>query len=267
MSTVPLAPTSEMERFIQLVQNSPELSRQYERVSAYLQGKGFGDITIGQEVSRVLELLDRTPLLAIDIGGNTGDYTAELRKINPALEVHTFEPSSTNIAKLAQRFHDDQHVRVVPSAVSGTTGTATLFSNEPGSYLASLTQRRLDHFNVNFDCKESVATVRFEEYWTKVLQKRVLDIVKIDIEGHELAALNGFGDALGATRVLQFEFGGCNIDTRTYFQDFWYFFTGKRFGLYRITPMGLEEIQHYRESDEYFSTTIFIAVNKVLRGA
>jgi hypothetical protein len=48
-------------------------------------------------------------------------------------------------------------------------------------------------------------------------------MVKMDIEGHELTALKGFGAALDVARVLQFEFGGCNIDSRTYFQDFWYF--------------------------------------------
>ena len=86
-------------------------------------------------------------------------------------------------------------------------------------------------------------------------------MVKIDVEGHELTALKGFGNALNATRVLQFEFGGCNIDTRTYFQDFWYFFKGQDFEIYRITPVGAEKITRYNERDEFFSTTNYIAVN------
>ena len=107
-----------------------------------------------------------------------------------------------------------------------------------------------------------VDVIRFEDYWEKELHSRSPDIVKIDVEGHELTVLNGFGGALAATRVLQFEFGGCNIDTRTYFQDFWYFFNDNNFDLFRITPFGAEKLSHYREIDEFFSTTNYIAVNR-----
>lgn len=61
-------------------------------------------------------------------------------------------------------------------------------------------------------------------------------------------------------RVLQFEFGGCNIDTRTYFKDFWQLASMEGFIIYRMAPVGLVCIDRYRESDEFFSTTNFLAV-------
>ena len=83
------------------------------------------------------------------------------------------------------------------------------------------------------------------------------------MEGHELDVLNGFGDLIYKTKLIQFEFGGCNIDTRTYFQDFWYFFNEKAFMIYRISPRGLIPIKDYNESDEYFfGSTNFIALNQ-----
>jgi FkbM family methyltransferase len=233
-----------------------------ERAAAYAQGKGYGTATIGQEIDLLLSLLGVRPKLAIDVGGNVGNYTAELRKKNPQLEIHVFEPSATNIAKLGARFKDDSLIKLVPFALSDRAGSATLFANEPGSGLGSLTRRRLDHFNIAFDTKETVETTRFEDYWRTQLQSRKLDVVKIDVEGNELVALQGFGDALNATRVLQFEFGGCNIDTRTYFQDFWYYLSEQRFEIYRITPFGAAKITSYQESDEFFSTTNYLAVNQ-----
>lgn len=233
-----------------------------ERVAAYAQGKGYGSTTIRQEVKLLHQLLGIRPNLAIDIGGNVGEYTAELRRKNPSLEIHTFEPSATNFEKLNIRFKNDTLVKLVPLAVSDTSGSAALFSNEPGSGLGSLTKRRLEHFNIAFETTETINTLRFEDYWKDVLQKKPLDLVKIDIEGHELAALKGFGAALEAARVIQFEFGGCNIDTRTFFQDFWYFFKEHNFDIYRITPFGSEYITRYKESDEFFLTTNYIAVNK-----
>ena len=239
-----------------------KLAKFAERVAAYAQGKGYGSASISQENNLVHKLLNKQPKLAIDIGGNIGNYTAEIRRRNPSVEIHTFEPSLTNIEKLKHRFGNDKNIKLVPLAVSDITGSATLFSDEAGSGMGSLTQRKLEHFNIDFSVKETINTIRFEDYWINYLDSRRLDIVKIDIEGHELAALKGFGKAIHSTNVLQFEFGGCNIDTRTFFQDFWYFFKEHNFDIYRISPLGLDSITNYRESDEYFSTTNFIAVNR-----
>jgi len=233
-----------------------------ERVSAYARGRGYGAASIGNEIKQILRMRNATPRLAIDIGGNVGNYTAELRSRSPDLEIHVFEPSAKNVAILRTRFVQDPKITLVACALSDHSGSATLFSNVPGSSLSSLSKRKLDHFGIPFECTEAVEAMRFEDYWTSVLAERQLDIVKIDVEGHELAVLRGFGRALAASRVVQFEFGGCNIDTRTYFRDFWYFFTEAGFNLYRITPIGAERIHRYRESEEAFTVTNFIAVNQ-----
>ena len=240
------------------------LSRIAEFLGAYAQGKGYGAASIKKENELVHLLLGRKPQVAIDIGGNVGDYTAELRRRNPNLEIHVFEPSKILVSQLLARFVDDKLISVCPFAVSDTSGGgATLFSNEAGSGLGSLTQRKLEHFNIDFSATETVDTICFEDYWRGSLGESVIDIVKLDIEGHELQALKGFGRALEFTRVIQFEFGGANIDTRTYFQDFWYFFKEHGFDMYRITPLGTQHITEYKEADEFFSTTNFIAVKNI----
>lgn len=237
------------------------LARRIEKRAARAQGKGYGTATIARENALVLRLLGRTPQLAVDIGGNVGDYTAELRRRHPQVEIHVFEPSSTNIARLRERFAADERVTLVPCAVSDEARQAMLFADESGSGMGSLAQRDLSHRGLRFEAQESVSVIRFEDYWQQRLAGCPLDIVKIDIEGLELAALRGFGAALDATSVLQFEFGGCNIDTRSYFRDFWTLFQRRGFTLYRITPFGLDRIARYRESDEFFSTTNYVARN------
>ena len=135
--------------------------------------------------------------------------------------------------------------------------------------MGSLAKMRLDHFDIQFDVHEEVRTLRFEDYWINTLRARPIDLVKIDVEGHELSVLRGFGEALGYVKLLQFEFGGCNIDSRSFFQDFWYLLSDQGFDLYRITPLGAQRVRRYREMDECFVTTNFMAVNRaprVLRG-
>ncbi len=245
-----------------IIDRHRSLSDRLETIAAAAQGKGFGSFTIHEEVTALWSLIEARPAIAIDIGGNVGDYSAEILNRCSSTEVHIFEPSHVNISLLRERFQQFDNVRVVPKALSSKSGRATLFSDKAGSGLASLTHRQLDHFSIEFNHTEIVDTMRFDEYWVSQLQKRQIDIVKIDTEGHELDVLNGFGEALSVSKIIQFEFGGANIDTRTFFRDYWQFFTRAQFELYRITPDGLSPIRAYRESDEFFSTTNYIAVNK-----
>ena len=235
--------------------------RLLEKISAYAQGKGYGAGTIRQEVSAAFKKLPVAPKLAIDVGGNVGKYSQELRHRYAGLEIHVFEPASVNVKKLRELFKGDSLVTINACGVSNSIGAATLFSDAAGSGLGSLTKRRLDHFGIDFNVKETIDLIRFEDYWRSNLNSRVVDLVKLDIEGPELEALKSFGAALPATRVIQFEFGGCNIDTKTYFQDFYYFFKENNFSLFRITPFGLQSVGDYLEIDEVFATTNYVAVH------
>jgi FkbM family methyltransferase len=241
-----------------------ELSKRIEHKASRLQGKGY-ESSIQREVELILRALGRPPRLAVDVGGNVGDYTFELKRDHPQLEIHVFEPSSLNFPLLKKRFADDADITIVPYAIFDETGERHLFADASGSGMASFTKRKLDHFKINFDHTETVQAIRFDHYWSENLAKRPIDLVKIDVEGHELDVLNSFGDALQATSVIQFEFGGTCIDTKRYFQDYWYFFKEAGFGLYRISPLGLCPIRSYDEHDEHFMFSNFIAVNGTMK--
>ncbi len=233
-----------------------------EKRASYLCGKGYGAATIEQEVRMMTSLLGRPAGLAVDIGGNVGDYSAELLRAHPGLELHVFEPATSNVRRLRERFAGSRQVRVEQAALSDVTGRMTLFADRDGSGMASLTRRQLQHFEIRFDPMEEVEVRRFDDYWKHVMAGRKLDIVKIDVEGHELMVLRGFGEAIRHVRVVQFEFGGTNIDTKVFFRDLWRFFEEAGFDLYRITPLGVMRIPRYQERDELFIIANFIAVNR-----
>ena len=231
---------------------------------AHIQGKGYGSSTIVSEVSQAMKLLKSNAKLVIDIGGNIGNYTSQIRKLCPDTEIHIFEPSSFNYNILQEKFRNDPNIYLINSALSNLDGFLTLYFDVPGSGSSSLVKRNLDHLNVKFELHETVKVSKFSDYWINNLNNQIIDLVKIDVEGFELETLKGFGEVLFNTKLIQFEFGGCNIDTRTYFQDFWYFFNDKNFEIYRITPFGLQFISKYGEMDEFFSTTNYLALNKNL---
>lgn len=152
------------------------------------------------------------------------------------------------------------NVSVLPLALGRVAGSAQLWADQEGSGLSSLTQRRLDHFGVDFSISERVVVETLDE-WSRGAGVRP-DLIKLDVQGHELDVLLSGIETVSQTSVVQFEFGGCNIDTRTYFQDFFYFFKELDFALFRLGPRGLIPITYYREADEAFATSNFFATSR-----
>lgn len=140
----------------------------------------------------------------------------------------------------------------------------TLYSDKTGSGLASLFQRDLDHFDLHLDSKEDVS-IRTIDSFCKENSIQKIDFLKLDIEGNEINALIGAKDMLASSSIsfIQFEFGGSNIDSRTYFHDF-YTILNDKYHIYRILKDGVRKIDRYTEFNELFGVTNYIAVLRTL---
>jgi FkbM family methyltransferase len=170
-----------------------------------------------------------------------------------------FEPQPEAANQLRARFGGEHRVSLHETALSDAPGRASLWADFPGSGLASLNKRRLDHFGRDMSHRVEVPTTRLDD-WARTAQIQRIEWMKLDVEGHELSVLRGMGDLIRSVDLVQFEFGGCNIDSRTFFQDFWYFFEKHRFAIHRMTPRGPIEIHRYDESLECFRTTNYVAL-------
>lgn len=229
-----------------------------EKVFAYLQGKGYGAKTTAQEVKLALRLLGRPAKCVLDVGANQGEWTAALLSHHADAQVHAFEPQPVCARKLREDHSSRPNVHIRENAVSDSVATIPLFFDREGSGLASLSQRNVGYMGIDFSKSVPVQTVVLDDYLLAEVRDRI-DVLKVDVEGHEMAVFRGLRKTLEGDRaplVIQFEFGGCNIDTRTYFQDFFFFFN-ERYAIYRQTPFGLSKVSRYREIDECFRTTNF----------
>lgn len=237
------------------------------KTAQYYMGIGSGDAVLSSGEQVIFNLLRKRvapPYCIFDVGSNTGQFLQLILHsiASDDFSVHCFEPGGATFEALAASVKPDKRIKLNNKAIGKEKGTAILHYNTSGSELASLTKRRLDHFGIDFDKSETVEITTIDDY---CFENDIyhIHLLKMDIEGHELDALAGAGRmfAENAIDMVSFEFGGCNIDTRTFFQDFWYCFSKINMKLFRITPSGyLHPIACYNEIHEQFRSANFIAI-------
>jgi FkbM family methyltransferase len=239
------------------------------QIAQYLQGIGAGS-SVGSSGERAflvrLASVRKNRYCVFDVGANQGQFASQVVSALGMnnLDLHCFEPSSSTFLILNDAMQPYPGLHLNNEALGKEMGGAVLYSNEVGSGLASLTRRRLDHFGIDFSRVEDVVVSTLDNYCaTRGIEH--IDLLKVDVEGHELDVLFGAESMFKANAIdmVIFEFGGCNIDTRTFFQDYFYFFSEKNMVIYRITPSGyLMRIEKYSEICEQFRTTNFCAIRQ-----
>jgi len=203
------------------------------------------------------------PLIVFDVGANLGGYAnAVIQELRGQLDLYCFEPSKAAFQRLSQALSGAQNVHLLSIGLSDVNGSLLLYSDTACSGLASFYRRRLDHFGNSMPFSEEVTTRTLDSFCSEHGISHI-NFLKLDVEGHELRVLEGARELMADSCIdfIQFEFGGCNIDSRTFFQDF-YYLLNPRFRIYRILRKGLASIDHYRETLEQFVTTNFLAVGR-----
>lgn len=238
-----------------------------ERMEKLIQqelGKGSGAFSTTDEVLAIKSVWGKSriaPKVIFDVGAHHGEWTDAALKIWPSASFYLFEPAHDLYLLLKKKYTAYQNITVFNLAISKENSeSASLYANLPNSGLASLTKRRLDHFDLEFNYSEIVIVRTLRDIMHENDIPRI-NVLKIDVEGEELNVLHGLQENLTKVDLVQFEFGGCNIDTRTFFQDFWYLLTKHDFSFYRISPRGIVKQDKYDENLETFTTTNYLAAN------
>jgi len=235
---------------------------EHRRALAAMGIGGQDDIATNGEL-HVLDLLqDLAAPMVLDVGANCGDYTQHALARLPRARVHAFEPNPDAYVLLRDRFELEPRVTLHNVGLSNEKGHRSLYAPKPGSGMTSVYRRRTKHFGFEFTEQVGGEFITLDDHIFETNGSMpTIDLLKLDVEGHELAVLRGAKRILeaGKVRRIQFEFGGCNIDSRTFLQDF-YYLLGPRYLFHRVTPAGLVALPNYEERNEIFVMSNYLAV-------
>ncbi len=159
---------------------------QGRRWSLVSTGRGYGSGTFGQDRLEVAQALLRPGDTVLDLGAHKGFMTlAASRLVGPEGTVVSVEPGTSNLWFLRRhvRWNRADNVRIVEAAVGETSGTVAFggrgdsLAYQVGTGDEEVPLRSIPHILQEGDAQPP-------------------SLIKMDIEGQELAALKGAGEAL-----------------------------------------------------------------------
>ncbi|MDJ0800991.1 MAG: FkbM family methyltransferase [Calothrix sp. MO_167.B12] len=135
----------------------------------------------------------------IDGGANVGNFSTKCSRLFPEAKIYAFEPVSLTFAKLKQNMNTNNCIHTCNLALSNNAGkkTINLYDN---SEINSLENDSPELIFGKIISQEEIQCVTLDEF-SKANNLQVIDLVKLDLEGHELAAIEGMKTLLHEKRV------------------------------------------------------------------
>lgn len=143
----------------------------------------------------------------VDIGANRGQFALCVRRLFPLAQIFSFEPLARPAGTYSKVFHGDSRTRLFNKAIAATAGTAAMHVArwDVSSSLLPFAQAQHDNFPFTEEARrETVTLARLSE----CIDAHAISgnsLLKLDVQGYELSALEGCADLLDKFRYVYVE--------------------------------------------------------------
>lgn len=178
------------------LETGPWVAAQVAALDRILQNDSSASAT-NDEFWLLEQLARPDPLVVFDIGAHKGEWSAQVLQRCPAATVYAFEPVPAIHARLEAALDGDPKVRVVRAALSAD-GAEELVMWSRGAADSMSSAVRSDRPGVE---EIRVPCLTGDRFLAEQAIPHV-DVLKVDVEGHELEVLGGSGRRLAAGRSI-----------------------------------------------------------------
>lgn len=141
----------------------------------------------------------------IDVGAHLGETAKRYRSMFPTATIHCFEPYPPSFATLRGATAADARIRTHALAIGDSVGAAVLHSNRSSATNSLLPSDARGHGYwggevLSTDATVEIAMTTLDRFCAEVSLSHI-DILKLDVQGAEYAALMGARDLLAAHAI------------------------------------------------------------------
>lgn len=246
-----LSPRKAARLLARLLSGSEPLYRFCRKVVDCHNGDNDPDPRSNGEL-RLMRRILPTSRVVFDVGANVGVWTLEALRIAPDAAFHLFEPSPRTFRQLQDRgFPANVHLNCF--GLSDRSAELDLHVFAEGSSANTLYQRVGTAATA---CEVERVRLESADDYCRTRGIEAVDLMKVDVEGHELSVLRGASDLLrsGAIGAVQFEYGGTYIDAGVRLRDLFELVRGLNSGyrFYKLFPNGPRHIPEYTQQLETY---------------
>lgn len=216
---------------------------------------------------RALRIMAQFELpVVFDVGANVGLWAKLIREYLPKSHVHCFEVIEPTFQELKKNTSGFEHITLNNLGLSNAEEELEFKYYPERNTLSSLYD-----FPHNRESQKILGKVIPGDEYCKRNNIENIDLLKIDTEGAEMLVLGGFKSMLENQKisVIQMEYGGVNILSKSLLRDYYNFFEDLGYSLGKIYP-NYVDFSEYNFRKENFILSNFIAVrdnNTELRDA
>jgi FkbM family methyltransferase len=216
-----------------------------------------------ERVIQVASQYFKDTFIALDIGANKGEWTLLLIDRRPDARVLCFEIVPQTAEKLSSTFASFPAIDVFEHGLSNQSANIEVFWNRTASNTSSISPRpEHDQFK---DAAIEIVPCRVERGDDVILNLNLqrIDLMKVDVEGHEVEVIKGFSNTLMDEKlrpsIIQFEYGATYLPGRHNLYEVYELLTPHGYTIGRIYPKGVE-FKPYEFADDHFRMGNYIAV-------
>lgn len=236
-----------MQELIRAVWAAPQRLGYVRYVPAWLNGYDISKPAYNGEY-RFLKDYIKPGMTIFDVGANVGEYSRYVLSLNRSIAaIHCFEPVKDTYIELTNNLQAKWPTET--QIVMNNLG----LSNEPGSMYINVYDQHSEWNSLYDDhagntagakvTKQKVTLTTVDKY---VGDHKVaaVDLLKLDVEGAELAVLEGARESLrsGTIRCIQFEYNNTFRRSSTTLKAVFELLSSYEYSVYRLMPWGKTRI-------------------------